>query len=209
MIPKPPPLPGEIISAIRGLRTKLEASGHVLRLNHEIARRWDSLVAEWADAEDLPLIVRRGGHPEMCMEIIHQSGRKVAPADNSPAHWIVIQIFSDEANAQIPSLEYIRKNLLEIPMTMRMGKLERAESTYKKTLDDYPHIALGSKQERWYLAHIDPIGLGRRGDLRQVPLSDLKNHFKKLMSPFNMMLVASSIAGLGELEMFLETPAED
>ena len=137
----------------------------------------------------------------MCMKIRHSEGRFLAPADNSPAHWLMIQVFGDVE----PSLDFIARNINEIPMTQRMSAREAAECDFKKTLEMFDHCGTAD----WYLAHRTLVGLGRIGDLRSAPLNKLREHFRKFMSPLNMSLVAKRLSGLAELEFFFEADAGD
>jgi hypothetical protein len=195
MIPNCPDLPLAVRNTLRTLRADLEIAGLVQRIPRDRASAWNAIIDQWADS-DLPLIVRRGGHAQMCMKIPHQGGRMLAPSDNSPAHWMVIQCYSNV----VPSLDYVRAQFDQIPMTMRMSKKEASTCDYQIRLDDLSHAGSSG----WYLAHIEPIGLGKIGPLEEAPIGKLKEHFRKLMQPTNMLLIASSISGLAEIDTFVE-----
>jgi hypothetical protein len=181
-------------TSLRKIREDLDTAGLIQRIPAKSAAGWDAVVNEWAES-DLPLIVRRGGHSEMCMRIIHRDGRLLAPADNSPAHWIVMQCFSNVA----ASLSHVHSEIENIPMTMRMSKEEADACDFKKRLDDLEHPGRAG----WYLAHIESVGLGRIGALEEAPIDRLKDHFRKLMRPSNMLLIAKTVSGLAEIDTFI------
>ena len=68
--------------------------------------------------------------------------------------------------------------------------------------------SLGAASERnssgWKLCHIEPVGLGRRGETVELPLNEIEDHFRRLMSPRNMFVVPKNRSGLGELPEMLE-----
>jgi|GraSoiStandDraft_47_1057283.scaffolds.fasta_scaffold268141_2 hypothetical protein len=181
-------------AALREFHTDLEAAGLIRKIPAERASQWDAIIEQWATS-DLPLIVRRGGHPEMCMNIQHREGRMLAPSDNSPAHWMVIQCYSNH----VASLDYVRSEFNRIPMTMRMSRKEASTCDYQIRLDDLSHAGSSG----WYLAHIENVGLGKIGPLKDAPITKLQEHFRKLMRPSNMLLIASSISGLAEIDTFI------
>jgi hypothetical protein len=190
---KCPSIPSDVSDSLRRLSASLEAAGLIRTIPNSQA--WDTVINEWQDAKDLPLLVRRGGHPEMCMNIQHRSGRYLVPTDNSPAHWLVMQCFSCEN----PSLAYVRSHVKEIPMTMRMSKADSKDCDYSKTLDELDHAGSFG----WYLAHVDRVGLGRIKELTNADLGSLKQHFVRLMSPTNMRLISRQVSGLAEIETFI------
>jgi hypothetical protein len=177
------------------MRADLEAAGLVQKIPTAKVTEWDAVVKEWALSKDLPLIVRRGGHPEMCMKIHHHDGRVLVPADNSPAHWMVMQCFSDAP----ATLAYVRSQIESIPMTMRMSKQDAVTSHFKVRLDELPHAGC----QGWYLAHIKRVGLGKIGPLEEAPIEKLLDHFRHLMSPSNMLLIARTVSGLAEIDTFI------
>jgi hypothetical protein len=181
-------------NALRQIRRDLEAAGLARKIEAKRALAWDDVIDQWA-ISDLPLIVRRGGHAQMCMRLPHRSGRVLAPSDNSPAHWMVIQCYSEVE----PSLDYVRAEFKRIPMTMRMSKKEAATCDYRVRLDDLSHAGKAG----WYLAHIDDVGLGKVGPLEEAPIERLQEHFRKLMRPSNMLLISRKLSGLAEIDTFI------
>jgi len=202
VIPQCPQPTKETRNAVNDLRAALEREE--LLLQPPRAAEWDAVVEQWAVCDALPLIARRSGHPEMCMELPMKGRlRKIVPSDNSPAHWLIIQCFAGVE----PSLGFVTEHLKEIPMTMRMGKTEAAGCDYPRTLDSFSKGKQAHAGARgWYLAHINPVGLGKLP--RKVALGDhdyaaLQNHFRLFMKPSNMTLISSDLAGLAEIEGWL------
>src|SRR5687767_15011479 len=77
------------------------------RVSPEVLARWDELLTGWADAHDLPLLIRKArdnrGHA-----LVHaETGRTLVPTDNSPAHWSVALALCGAC----PSLDEVREML--------------------------------------------------------------------------------------------------
>jgi hypothetical protein len=164
-----------------------------------VRKYWEKLIEDWAETESLPLYVRkpRGNRGWI---IPQKNGRSLVPTDNSPATWAFVLA----CIGKTPPLKEI-KNIVEgdgIPIAFTLHKGERSKRGYKCTLKelrkDYPNSA------KWKFAHIESVGLKSRGDLKELDISRLKNHFKKLMTPSNMFLVRKEYSGLAELPEFRE-----
>jgi hypothetical protein len=198
MIPRAPKLPLKYERRIHRLRKDLETDGLVRGLPRKKAKAWDAVIEQWI-ASNLPLFVRRSGHPKMCMKISRRgkNRRCLVPADNSPAHWIVMQCFKNVT----PSLSYVRKNLYKIPMKQRMSAAIARRCHFPRRLDEFKHPGSSG----WYVAHIKAVGLGKvkGGDIRYAPIQDLEDHFRKFMKPSNMLLVATRVSGLSHLAPFM------
>src|SRR5579863_6499390 len=52
----------------------------------QVSQHWDSLIAAWAEDGSLPLYVRKAGESRGSV-MVHRSGRRLIPTDNSPAQW--------------------------------------------------------------------------------------------------------------------------
>jgi len=52
----------------------------------QVLAHWNGLVRKWAEAPDLPLLVRKH-RGDRGTAIKHSSGRTLVPSDNSAAHW--------------------------------------------------------------------------------------------------------------------------
>jgi hypothetical protein len=73
---------------------------------------------------------------------------------------------------------------------------ERARIKYKATLSS---CAVNLNQDGWKLCHINPVGLGSRVPIQDLPIGQLENHFRLLLKPSNHFLVPKRWSGLGEI----------
>lgn len=82
---------------------------------------------------------------------------------------------------------------------MVMNPTEIAESTMKGVCAKQSNAAkLG-----WKVDHVTEVGLKKALRIQDIPLSELKSHFCRLMKPSNIVLVPSSLKGLGDMLAFL------
>ena len=163
----------------------------------DILNHWDQLIREWAECKDLPLFIRKPtlGRGQY---LKHVSGRDFVPVDNSPPHWSLIQALKGQKPTLFEIREAIDKDLIPVAMILKKTEKESARLTHTRTQGE------NLNHHGWKLAHIEPVGLNTRIDLKDVPLSTLKEHFIKLMSPSNMFLIPLSLAGLAETEIMIE-----
>jgi hypothetical protein len=198
-LPVAPELPKEQKDVIAELGKLWAENPERPRPERDVRKRWEKLVEDWAETDSLPLYVRkaRGNRGRI---IPHDTGRSLVPTDNSPATWAFVLACTDKT----PTLKEIRDMVDgdRIPIAFTLPKAEQSEEGYKYTLTDlrkdYPNSA------RWKFAHIEPVRLMRRGALAKLDISELENHFKKLMTPSNMFLVLKEYSGLAELPEFRE-----
>jgi hypothetical protein len=167
------------------------------RIDEGVVRQWDELLHSWAESDDMPILVRKArgnrGHA-----VIHQSGRILVPADNSPAHWTIALAFS----ACCPSLADVREALRSdgIPIAMVLKADEKLGAAYRCTRQ----AAHGPNDQGWKVAHIHDVGLGFTGNIQDLPPPVLMSHFLRFLSPGNMFLVPKEYAGIAETPEFLE-----
>src|SRR5688500_9287322 len=102
---------------------------------HTIAA-WKALLATWAEAPDMPLLVRKArgnrGHA-----LRHEAtGRTLVPTDNSPAHWSMALALTGIC----PTLGEVRAMLGadSIPVAMVIKTTEKAGATYRCTRHTTP-----------------------------------------------------------------------
>jgi hypothetical protein len=107
-IPKFQNLPNTILNGLKRVRDALKAWDGLAKVQPDVLTHWDGLIDQWIERSDLPLIVRQSSHERVCLYVDHPSGRKIAPSDNSPAHWVAIQCF----DGRKPSIDEIA-NLAE------------------------------------------------------------------------------------------------
>lgn len=160
-------------------------------------RHWDNLIREWSNCDQLPLYIRKTNNDFLRgAEVVHQTQRLLIPCDNGPAHWI----YSMCANENLCVLEDIPLCIESlIPVAMMLGKKER-HSKYRIT----KHEIDSPNKKGWKLAHRVGVGLNTRKPLNEIDISDLREHFVRLMSPSNMFLVPLQYAGLAETKEFIE-----
>src|SRR5438477_8025977 len=89
----PDRLPKNIERAATELARAYATSPIRPRLRVEVLQHWDRLIEEWSYCRDLPLFIRKQSSNIGDMLEHGASGRKLAPCDNSPAHWTVIKAF--------------------------------------------------------------------------------------------------------------------
>lgn len=199
MLPKCPKiLPDEIVRAAEALAEAYARSPIRPRMTKEIVGYWDSLIEEWANTESLPLFIRKQRADIGDLLIHRESGRLLAPCDNSPAHWVIVTAFEKGVDFTLSDI----KNAITshaIPVTMAMNKSEIAAAKMKGVLARQP----SANKNGWKLDHIDDVGLLHRLKIQETPLKDLKAHFLRLMKPSNMVLVPSLLKGLGDMPAFI------
>jgi hypothetical protein len=186
----PKELPPDLLHPIELLAKAWAISPQRPHPSQEVLARWDEIIKAWAEADDIPLLVRKAngnrGHA-----LKHASGRTVVPVDNSSAQWV----FRCAADAVVWELDEVRSRLREIPVAQAQDSRsgEKANAVYTCCNSRKNGVSgLG-----WRLAHIEPVGL--RAQWEVCSLQNLKDHFKLLMSPSNMFVVPSSVGGLAEV----------
>ena len=175
MQPCPSPLPDELLDPIRQFAHLWLSSPARPSPDHQIAASWDGLLDEWVNS-DLPLFIRRSTLPRGSI-VHHESGRKLVPSDNTPAHWALSQALE----GLVPTLDGLRSGIRQIPVAFALKKSEREKSDYTAKSADVRLNAQG-----WKVCHIDPVKLGR-GSVETRSVSELKAHFLRFMSPSNML----------------------
>jgi hypothetical protein len=132
------------------------------------------------------------------MVAMHQTGRKIVRADNSPAQWAFSRALGDRRY----TLEAIRLFLErdDIPYAHATRKAEMAQMNFKRTLSASDNV----NKHGWKLCHIDDIGLRSRTNPDQLPIERLIDHFSLFLKPSNHFLVPHAWSGLGELPEVIE-----
>lgn len=195
----PAQLPPEICQAADALALAYANSPMRPRLTREVTAHWDDLIDAWSNREDLPLLVRKQAADIGEILQHHGTGRALAPCDNSPAHWVVVNAFASGVAFTIRDVELALANH-RIPVTMAMNLQEIAAAAMKGVLAKQP----SAYKKGWKVDHIDDVGLGQKLRVEEIPLADLKSHFCRLMKPSNIVLVPSVLKGLGDMPAFLE-----
>ena len=198
------PIPPELTKEQKNLIAKLAKlwfeNPERPRPKRDVQRHWEKLIEEWAETRSLPLYVRKA-RGNRGSKIRHKrSRRSLIPTDNSPAIWAFVMACTDEK----PSLKKI-KNMVDgnrIPIAIALTREERKRAKYGCKLSelkkDHPNLT------GWKFAHIEDVGLKCRGDLSELDISKLQNHFRNLMTPSNMFVFQNKYGGLAELPEFRE-----
>lgn len=164
----------------------------------EICKKWECLLDEWVQKTDLPLFVRKTsqnrGHT-----ILHKSGRKLIPADNSPAQWV----FTRACENTCPAIGDLRTWLIEpslnreIPIAMILTPEEKKTLGHEMTLSKAKEVNVNI--QGWKLGHIKSIGLKKQGAPSDMDIEVLIEHHKDFLRPANMFVVPKQWAGLAEI----------
>jgi len=192
-------VPRELSTGIRDLAEVWVASARRPRVRREVAKHWRGLIEAWIKDATVPLLVRKSGPRGSVVQ--HGSGRALVPVDNAPANWALSSALSDH----MPSLPDVMRALEsgELPVALALTASERSTAKYlgmQRVQMDPPNLnTLG-----WTVCHIEPVGLGTRQQLPQIPIQHLTDRMRRLLSVENTFLVPKSHAGLGELPEFLE-----
>lgn len=178
-------------------------SGNNRRISEDVLKLWDRLITEWADAEDMPLVIRKGS---LRGRSFMNSGREIIISDNTFAIWVYSKALrmSETQNPKNISLDDIREMLRkdEIPFVYALSKEDRnnKEVKYRKALG---RDALSDAEFKWKLCHIDPVGLNCRKPIAEMDIESLIDHFIKYANPKNMFILPKEIGGLGEVKEFI------
>ena len=192
----PNEMPPEIMKAAEALALAYTKSQLRPRLEQPVLRHWDKLIDDWSDDESLPLFIRKQRANRGSLVKHLGRGRVLVPCDNSPAHWAVASAFSE---GLVVTLNTIRVTYHEIPAAMILTAVESKTAQFKATLLRKHNVnAYG-----WKLDHIQDVGLNSRAAIERMEMESLKQHFRLLMKPSNIILVPMALKGLGDLPMFL------
>lgn len=202
MIPAAPGLPPEIASAIGDVGRRWAASPLRPRPDEGVLARWDQLLTAWVVDAAVPLLVRKFD-PESAPRgsvVIHRTGRALVPVDNSPANWAYASALLGVC-LDLPGV-VAALDARQLPVAMALARSERQRAHYTGMLGGVggvPNLnSLG-----WKVGHLEPVGLGGRRPIAEVPIDELEQHHRRLLSPRNMFLVPRSHGALAELPEFL------
>lgn len=192
----PEKLPEGVTETIRSLAEEWLASDDRPVVNQDILSHWDKLIEEWVKDKNMPLIVRSPKFVTGSLRL-HENGRKLIPADNSPAAWVMTVAERGELLSLRDIEELIRKD--EIPFSFAVSAKDKPSTTYFCNL---AKIRDNPNARGWKVAHIEGIGMNRRDEIEQIPIKILEDHFRKFMNPRNMFMIPKQLAGLAEVEAF-------
>lgn len=196
----PKELPENILQAAQRLAAAYWDSPIRPKLSEDVIQHWDSLIDAWADDVTLPLFIRKQSADIGSILQHGASLRPLAPCDNSPAHWVVITAFSTGRRFSLAEIKAaIEKHA--IPVTMAMSKADIVASAMKGVLAKTK--GFNASDYGWKVDHVDDVGLKQRLRIQEMPIGDLKDHFKRMMKPSNIVLVPSVLKGLGDMPAFI------
>ncbi len=165
-------------------------------ISRDVLAAWDKLLDAWISDASLPLLVRR--FDKNRGSVIHGAeGRMLVPTDNSPAGWA----YATAHAGQCPRVEDI-SSLLEsgqVPVAMIRTAAEGVRARYRGVRGSCLNVSAA----RWKLGHIEPVRLGK-GSPDKFPPRVLEAHFRRFLSPSNMLVVPMELAGLTEIPGFLD-----
>jgi hypothetical protein len=187
--------PARIAAGLRELGRQWAHASERPRVAVDMRVHWDELIHEWSYS-DLPLIVRKSGGVRGAA-VVHESGREIVLADNSPAQWAFVQAYAGLLYRVADIRELLAKDA--IPFAYATKSAEKAQMKFRCTLNPKDNV----NKCGWKLCHIAGIGLSTRIPLVKLPLSDLITHFSLFMAPSNHFVVPLGWAGLGEVEEFI------
>lgn len=168
------------------------------RVDEGVLQAWDRLIEEWAEAQDLPLLLRATGRSRG-QPFAHLTGRELVCADNSLANWAL----SSALKGSVPSLREVHDGLASgrIPIAFALKLRERATARYpgsQRAKMDPPNLnTLG-----WKVCHVLDIGIKSRGSVADLPVERLLAHFRLFLNPRNMFVVPKQHGGVGEMPDF-------
>ena len=180
-----------LASSWRDSPTRPSVSGHD-------ALAWHSLIQEWVQDRNLPLLVRRP-RDGRGREIIHSHGRILIPTDDAPARYLLSLAMQRRAPSRQTLYDALRDGRMPIATTLSPGERTHARYTGTIATMDAPDLSsLGYK-----MSHITQIGL------RRMPLNfrteiELIAHTLLFLSPINMFVVPKEYAGVSELREFVD-----
>ena len=171
------------------------------RVSNDVKRHWDNVVEEWISDPAMPLAARKTSNDARGGVVVHKATERViVPCDNSPAQWA----FACALRGHKYSLVELREKVSahQVPFTFATKRAEKDVVKYRGTLAS---CGIDLNARGWKLCHIDPVGFRGRVPICDLSLSQLTDHFRRLLRPSNHFVVPKEWSGLGELpEVILE-----
>ena len=185
----------EIQEKIREIGELWRNSKYNPQIDNEVLNHWNSVIIEWSEDEEMPLIIRKDANKLKGMSITHPSGRDIIVSDNTSAIWVYNRVM----NKITYNLGQLKEMLLgnEIPMVFMQTKEMMEKAKYTKPLGSF-------SLPEWKLCHIEPVGFNSNKSIEELSIIDIKEHFKKYASPSNMFVLPKEIGDLGEIQIFID-----
>lgn len=184
----------DIRSKIREIGTLWHSSKYNPSIDPDVIDKWEKLIDDWIEDFDMPLIVRKETD-KRGQAFIHRTGREIIIADNTVALWIYGHVLKGE----VFTLNQIRDLLMrnELPVVFMATKEIKEKAKYSKSLGKNP-------LSHWKLCHIESVGFNTNTPIVDIEIADIKEHFRKYVSPKNMFVLPKEIGDLGEIAAFIE-----
>jgi hypothetical protein len=170
-----------------------------------ILRRWEGVINTWVSDARYPLLVRRGATTSGGQRQVHAAtGRALTACDNSPAEWIFRLAL---AGTVLTAEEMLRRltdrslpRVQKLPVNRFLGAHDETDTLceYTGSFNQLPTFA----DENYHVAHIVGIGMDKKGEITDLPMSMLMLHSRRLLSPANIVLVRSDLKGIAEFACF-------
>ena len=184
----------EIRLKIKEIGTLWRKSPNNPHIDSTVLKKWDNLIEEWIADENMPLIIRKETSKKG-QSFQHPCGREIIVSDNTVAIWV----YGNVLKGKVFTLSQIKELLMnnELPIVFIATKAIKEKAKYTKPLG---HNSLPN----WKLCHIDPIGFNTNTSINDLNIFDIKEHFRKYISPNNMFVLPKEIGYLGEVDVFIE-----
>ncbi len=163
-------------------------------IDDDVLRHWKCVIEEWIEDEEMPLIVRKDTKYKG-QSFIHPSGREIIVSDNTFAIWV----YGRCMNHEIYTLKELKEKLFnnEIPMVYMLTSEIREKAKYTRPLGAF-------SLPIWKVCHIDSVGFNSNKTIDEIDITDIKNHFRKYASPYNIFVLPKEIGDLGEIQVFID-----
>ena len=184
----------EIRKKIKEIGTLWRNSPNNPQINVEVLDNWNNIIEEWIADKDMPLIIRKETN-KRGQSFVHPCGREIIISDNTVAIWVYSNVLKGKLYTLAQIKEQLSRN--ELPMVFMSTKEIKANAKYNKPLGSY---ALSD----WKLCHIQPVGFNTNTRIEDLKISDIEDHFRKYITPSNMVVLPKSIGYLGEIDVFIE-----
>ena len=184
----------DIRSKIREIGALWHSSKYNPSIDSDVIDKWEKLIDDWIEDFDMPLIVRKETD-KRGQAFIHRTGREIIIADNTVALWIYGHVLKGEVFTLNQIRDLLRRN--ELPVVFMATKEIKEKAKYSKSLGKNP-------LSHWKLCHIESVGFNTNTPIVDIEIADIKEHFRKYVSPKNMFVLPKEIGDLGEIAAFIE-----
>lgn len=194
-LPKKDLIGDEIREKIKEIALLWKGSEHNPYIGNDVLESWEQVINEWIEDEEMPLIIRKDANKLKGQSFIHPSKREIIVSDNTFSIWVCGRVMNNETYTLKQLKEMLFNN--EIPMVFMQTEDVKNKGKYTKPLG-------GFSLPDWKVCHIDPVGFNSNKSIEELDILAIKEHFKKLASPYNMFVLPKEIGDLGEIQIFID-----